>query len=251
MDNYSSDTVGTLLKILLQVLLVVATATATTADQQLQQVRLLPRCDSDRPGLWATHRTLSIPQSFLLFSISERAWVTALCCVYTHVIIVDDDVNVDADESSLVVPSLKTYDGREYTIQSSSSNNGNDNDNTQTSIQVMEKVMQDICGMSMGSSDCYDQSVCVEDAMAIITHNNDDNDNNKNNTTTTTTVYNPTPTDPINSLSPSQSPSSSSLVVEDEPTITITSFQPSSIPTNNFTSSSSSMDSDFGDNDEK
>eukprot|EP00534_Pseudo-nitzschia_fraudulenta_P001205 CAMPEP_0201132944 /NCGR_PEP_ID=MMETSP0850-20130426/47384_1 /ASSEMBLY_ACC=CAM_ASM_000622 /TAXON_ID=183588 /ORGANISM="Pseudo-nitzschia fraudulenta, Strain WWA7" /LENGTH=402 /DNA_ID=CAMNT_0047403437 /DNA_START=108 /DNA_END=1316 /DNA_ORIENTATION=- len=113
---------------------------------------MLPSCDSERPDSWATHRTLTIPENCLTGSSSETAWANALCCVYTH---------VEAGSSGKT-PILETYDGYKYSFRECS------NQGSVTSVDIMEEVMGNVCGMSMGSRDCYDQADCIEDALSRV-----------------------------------------------------------------------------------
>lgn len=109
-------------------------------------------CDSERPDPpWATHRTLTIPESCLSGSAMEVAMADALCCVYTHVV-------VDYGSGSTNTVMFETYDGSKYRISDDCGAGG------MSSIAVMEEVMDRVCAMSMGSQDCLNQAVCIENA---------------------------------------------------------------------------------------
>lgn len=125
----------------------------------MQTVMGLPVCDSERPNSWATHRTLMIPESCITGLAMEIAMMNALCCVYTHVVVVGT-----ADEETSNRPYLETYDGSLYAYNECENDSSAD---AYTSIEAMEEVMGNVCGMSMGSRDCFDQRFCIEDAMAI------------------------------------------------------------------------------------
>ena len=108
----------------------------------------LPSCNSDRPNSWATHRTLSIPNSPEFFnknSDDDDRWARALCCVYTHVEISDGPTGQ---------AQMTTYDGSKYTVQAD------------TFARAAERAMDDVCGMSMGSDDCRRRSRCVHEALS-------------------------------------------------------------------------------------
>ena len=88
----------------------------------------------------------------------EIAMAEALCCVYTHVVVVEGGSNQ--------IPYLETYDGSMDAYGECS--NGKDNPTAAyTSINVMEDVMGSVCGMSMGSRDCFDQGACIEVAKTM------------------------------------------------------------------------------------
>lgn len=134
---------GSLIPASLFVLFVVAAG----IGGQRHAVLALPSCNSDRPNSWATHRTLSIPNSPEFFnnnSDDDDRWAMALCCVYTHVELSDRPTTSQAQ--------MTTYDGSKYTIQAD------------TFVRAAERAMDDVCGMSMGSDDCRRRSRCVQEA---------------------------------------------------------------------------------------
>jgi len=136
----------------------------------------LPSCDSERPNSWASHRTLTIPEGCLTGSPMEVAMANTLCCVYTHVeVVANTNTNTNTNTRR---PILETYDGSVTRIGDCG---------TSTSIEVMEEVMDRICAMSMGSRDCSDQAVCIEDAKRTATTT----------TTTTTTTSVTVPSLPV------------------------------------------------------
>eukprot|EP00535_Pseudo-nitzschia_heimii_P009886 CAMPEP_0197176344 /NCGR_PEP_ID=MMETSP1423-20130617/2312_1 /TAXON_ID=476441 /ORGANISM="Pseudo-nitzschia heimii, Strain UNC1101" /LENGTH=207 /DNA_ID=CAMNT_0042625717 /DNA_START=35 /DNA_END=658 /DNA_ORIENTATION=+ len=129
-----------------------AAAAAVFADDHL------PECDSERPNSWATHRTLTIPESCLSGSAAEAAAAEALCCVYTHVV-------VGSGGNGAAI--LETYDGSLYRIGDGDDDDGDDDDGCD-GVRAMEEVMGRVCGMSMGSRDCFDQAACIENAEATL-----------------------------------------------------------------------------------
>ncbi len=137
-------------------------ATVSAESNVSRRAASMPYCDSERPNSWATHRTLTIPESCIQGSVMEIAMANALCCVYTHVVVV-------AGDFTNRVPYLETYDGSMYAYGECSTidNDNESSTETYTSINVMEDVMGNVCGMSMGSRDCFDQAACIEDAKTI------------------------------------------------------------------------------------
>lgn len=111
-------------------------------------------CDLERPNSWATHRTLAIPESCFQGTAMEVAMANALCCVYTHVVV------AASDGSTNQVPYLETYDRSIYAYNECT----NMDDGGYTSVDLMEDVMSNVCGMSMGSRDCFDQAACIDEA---------------------------------------------------------------------------------------
>ena len=105
----------------------------------------LPSCSTERPGSWATHRTLYLPSSMVSEEATddEISWTNVLCCVYTYVKTSDD---VDK-------PEFELYDGSSYKIKKD------------TALEVMYEAYEDICDMSMGSKDCSNQAECIADAL--------------------------------------------------------------------------------------
>jgi hypothetical protein len=79
----------------------------------------------------------------------EKAWMKALCCVYTAITTTTSTTTKKA--------SMKLYDGSSYDIVTGSS--------TSSSSSIMEKAYNDICKMGMGSQDCLSNSVCVKQAL--------------------------------------------------------------------------------------
>jgi len=104
----------------------------------------IPSCDSNRPGN-ESYRTLQVPSSMLTNYQEENNWVTALCCVYTHVVVASDGVSS---------PMMVRYDGSAYIMRGL------------TSVEVMQNAYDDICSMNMGSEDCLNQAQCIEDALS-------------------------------------------------------------------------------------
>jgi len=71
----------------------------------------------------------------------EEQWSHDLCCVYTHVEIMED----------ASTPYLKTYDGNiEYM----------DPCDITGAVSVMKTAWDNICDMSMGEEDCNDSDEC-------------------------------------------------------------------------------------------
>ena len=123
-------------------------------------------CSSERPsgirGRWSTYRTLEIPhQLYDPNSDDQTARIDSLCCVYTRIEIVNKDH-----------PTLLLYDGSTQGVS------GN------TLVDIADSAMADICGMQMGSEDCNEQSVCVDDATTLVpvggTNEDPDEDENEN-----------------------------------------------------------------------
>ncbi|CAB9530267.1 expressed unknown protein [Seminavis robusta] len=132
-------------------------------------------CNTDRPNSWASHRTLHVPENMLLpntdgsfslarsssynesntvgddYFITSIAWMDALCCVYTHVVIVPTIMDI------VPAAQLERYDGYVYNLP------GED------WMEVARNAMTDICDMSMGSQDCRGQQQCVNEAFVNTT----------------------------------------------------------------------------------
>jgi len=75
----------------------------------------------------------------------KKAHVTSLCCVYTHVEKISDGQ----------APYMITYDGSRVSYN---------NVDTDDFVALAETVMDDICAMSMGSTDCNNQKTCTDNA---------------------------------------------------------------------------------------
>ena len=186
----------------LQHLLLVVVAALTTPYVMVQAVALVD-CDSNRPG-WPDHRTLYVPEWMFTTNNNpdgndndgedeeNQAWIEALCCVYTHVQVIQS--------SSSKTVRFEVYDGSSYTIRPQHRSSST------LFANVAAQAMDDICNMQMGSQDCQQRSECIDTAFVAA----------RTPTAETTTM---TPTTPIEALNSSTvntaSPQSTTILVVD------------------------------------
>lgn len=107
----------------------------------LCSVSVVRACSSNRPG-WANHRTLYVPSWMMSNPTNnDRAWMDALCCLYTHVQMGGNNAR------------LEIFDGSSYGLRTGSS-----------FADLASRTMDDVCAMSMGREDCSRQRQCVNNA---------------------------------------------------------------------------------------